>query len=179
MPFGCWHSLLGASFPAAAFGLSCVGLTALRQTASGFPRSAPVRCDRGGCPLCSGAMVSVTHPREEVCPLVCTKRRVHTVGPLRRLCQPTSDARLITKRKQGFTHVHPSGLSLACGSPLGLVRSWAFPLCFTPRRCRRRRERREQAFGHSPESSLSSAPLNRSDLVSHSRYQRLADSSCD
>ena len=54
------------------------------QTPSGLLRSAPTRYDRGGCPLCSGALVSLTHPPKEMCP---------NMARMRRLCQPISGAR--------------------------------------------------------------------------------------
>ena len=75
----------------------------------------------------------------------------------------------ITKRQQGFTFVHPLGLSLACGFPLGVGRSWAFPsLLHTPPLPATHGEV-GTGIGHLPERSLSSAPLMRSDRVSH-RY---------
>ncbi len=100
-------------------------------------------------------------------PLVCAKSRAQTRDP----SPPSLSANLrrsrITKRHQGFTHVHPSGLSLACGSPLGVVRSWASPsLLHTPPLPATHGEV-GTGSGHLPESSLSSALLTRSDLVSH------------
>ncbi len=88
-------------------------------------------------------------------PLVCAKSRAQTRDP----SPPSLSANLrrsgITKRQQGFTHVHPSGLSLACGSPLGVGRSWASPsLLHTPPLPATHGEV-GTGIGHLPESSLS------------------------
>ncbi len=117
----------------------------------------PLLCDATGvgvlfapgswCPGCT--------PDQGRHPLVCAKSRAQTLDP----SPPSLSANLrrsrITKRQQGFTRVHPSSLSLACGSPLGLVRSWAFPsLLHTPPLPATHGEV-GTGIGHLPESSLS------------------------
>jgi len=64
MPFGWQPSLLGTSSPPRPLcrphggPTGRAGLSRSRcQSRGGFPRSPPVRCGRGGCPLYSGAMV--------------------------------------------------------------------------------------------------------------------------
>jgi hypothetical protein len=57
LPFGRWHSLLGPScsrwrIPPPSRLAYCWIM--IRQTPSGFPRSALLRCDWRGCPLYSG-----------------------------------------------------------------------------------------------------------------------------
>jgi len=72
LPFGGRLSLLGSSFPTAAFrspyGRPTVCLTT--PTAMGFPRSASMSDDRGGCPLYSGVVMPVIHPCLMMYPLV-------------------------------------------------------------------------------------------------------------
>jgi hypothetical protein len=72
----------------------------------------------------------------------------------------------VTMVRRGFTRVHPSGLPLACGS-LMAGRPWASapPLHTPPLPAAHGRV--GTGIGHLPESSLSSRPLIRCDLVSH------------
>jgi len=113
------------------------------------------------CPGCT--------PDQEMHPLVCAKSRAQTRDPSPPSCSANLRRSRITKRQQGFTFVHPLGLSLAGGFPLGVVRSWAFPsLLHTPPLPATHGEV-GTGIGHLPERSLSSAPLMRSDRVSH-RY---------
>jgi hypothetical protein len=92
------------------------------QTTTGLPRLTPVRCDRGGCFLYSGVLVSLhgtgaaPMPRQEQELLSSTqhRRRNH------RFRRPS-----LTKPHQKFTRVHPSDLPLArlawmVQAPLGL-----------------------------------------------------------
>jgi hypothetical protein len=92
------------------------------QTTTGLPRFAPVRCDRGGCFLYSGVLVSLQGtgvapmPRQErnSCCSTHHRRRNH------RFRRPS-----LTKPPRKFTCVHPSDLPLArlawmVQAPLGL-----------------------------------------------------------
>ena len=81
------------------------------QTTTGLPRLAPVRCDRGGCFLYSGVLVSLHEtgaapmPRQErygSCFSTQHRRRNH------RFRRPS-----LTKPHQKLTRVHPSDLPLA------------------------------------------------------------------
>jgi hypothetical protein len=110
----------------------------LVQTALGFPRSARTRCDRGGCPLYSGAMVSVTHPGLRDVPTDQCRGCDTDRSPVRRLVQPMSGgciSRSLIKGSFAFTRpVFPLPVVI----PPGLAHPWAFPPCFTLRRYQRR-----------------------------------------
>ena len=113
LPFGHRHSLLGHPVPAGEIGLPHGRPTGTCQarTPTGFPRSAQLRCDRGGCPLYpgdggvlpAGGSLTGRHP-----PLP-SGQSLHPAGT------STWRGSNVTRHHQGFTRVHPSGLPLACG----------------------------------------------------------------
>jgi hypothetical protein len=113
---------LGHPVPAGELGLPHGRLTGRglhARTPTGFPRSTRMRYDRGGCPLNSEtAMLSRLMLGPQPAPAASQRLVLHPAGTSH-LPGPT-----ITKHHQGFTHVHPSGLPLACGprmerAPLG------------------------------------------------------------
>jgi hypothetical protein len=127
------------------------------QTSLGLLRSAPMRCDRGGCLLSTGGVVSgvvtytlTTHSQGPHVSLSCPVFSPSWSAILRRLA--------VTMVHRRFTFVHPSGLPLACNS-LMAGRPWAsVPPLHTPP-LPATHGRVGTGIGHSPESSLSSRPL--------------------
>jgi hypothetical protein len=114
--------------PTGDFRRSCVRPTDLGQTPSGFPRSAPLRADWGGCLLYSGGMVSL--------PATCGNRPPSKHGyDLSCFC-PTIAVWVshrvrqlqITEPQRRFTSVHPSSLSLAW---VVLMTNTALGLCLS------------------------------------------------
>lgn len=92
--------------PAGELGLASEDRLAYRvgaRTTTGLPRSAPVRHDRGGCCLYSGAVVSALEPVRRSSPLLARS------SP----CQPSSRRPCVTEPRRQFTCVHPSDLPLA------------------------------------------------------------------
>ena len=73
------------------------------RTTTGLPRSAPVRHDRGGCCLYSGAVVSALEPVRRSSPLLARS------SPF----QPSYRRPYVTEPHRQFTCVHPSALPLA------------------------------------------------------------------
>jgi hypothetical protein len=139
------------------------------QTSLGLRRSAPMSCDRGGCLLSTGGVVSgvatstlATHSQGPHASLSCPVFSPSWSAILRRLA--------VTMVHRRFTFVHPSGLPLACGS-LMAGRPWAsVPPLHTPL-LPATHGRVGTGVGHWPESSLSSRPLIECDFVNASRPQ--------
>ena len=143
MPFGCRRSLLDPSCPARAFRRpygwptrlgrgSAEGSTrAVTGTLSGFPRSASVRCDRGGLSLYSGVVVSLWAPEVPIF-FRATKSWRGTcdpgVQPPPAVNVATFPAVCLTKPHREFARASPSGLPLAC-EHLMAGASWASPSC--------------------------------------------------
>ena len=138
LPFGCQPSLLGPSYsrwrlyrpcswPTLRVQCTCrVGII-LYWTPSGLPRSAPLRCDRGGCPLYPGALVPLMFEISNIFMCVAPD---HTSMAQRTIAPSAVNVAIfrqfeLTRPHRGFTCVHPSGLPLACGDTM-VSRSWTF-----------------------------------------------------
>ena len=165
--FASWASCSRQGIPP----LLTVGLprahTACR-TLTGFPRSARMRYDRGGCPLypgSGGVHTAVDDVPGRRLPLLSGR----SLSP--RPAHPTRGV-AVTRHQQWFTGIHPSGLPLTCGprterGPLG------FPPGFAPGRYRPRTPGRGPVLDTDPESRLRHQPnlqstdsLTACDLVS-------------
>ena len=122
-PFGHRHSLLGSSCSRPGTGPSLrSAYRAYARTRTGFPRSAPARYDRDGCPLYPGD--GGARPGQMPCPAVA--RRFPAASPCTPQPHPTSGAPHYGA-STGVHAIHPSGLPLACGPPDGTGGPWAFP----------------------------------------------------
>ena len=139
------------------------------RISTGFTRSTRARNDRGGRPLYPGD--------GGVLPVEGSLINRHLPLPSGQSLHPAGTSHRrdpnVTRHHRGFTHVHPSGLPLACDPRMGLG-PWASSLSFAPRRCRRRTSGRGQAMDTGQElhlrhqSNLQSVrPLISCDLVSH------------
>jgi len=78
-------------------------------TRTGLPRSACARPGRGGCRLNPGAAVSTRPDKCLRSPPAASQRPALHPDPA-----STYPGLTLTRRQQRFTHVHPSGLPLAC-----------------------------------------------------------------
>ena len=157
--------------PTEGLGVPCGSLTgraayraAFFQTSLGLRRSAPMSCDRGGCLLSTGGVVSAmatctlaTHSQGSHASLSCPVFSPSWSAILQRLA--------VTMVQRRFTFVHPSGLPLACDS-LMAGRPWAsVPPLHTPL-LPATHGRVGTGIGHLPGSRLSSRPLIQCDTVS-------------
>ena len=109
-PFGHRHSLLGSSCSRPGTGPSLrSAYRAYARTRTGFPRSAPARYDRGGCPLYpgdSGALLARCRARP-------APAASHRLVPAPRTCIPPAGLRF-TRHQRGFTRFTRP----ACPSPV-------------------------------------------------------------
>lgn len=121
LPFGHRHWLVGHPVPAPELGLPYGRLTPPMTNRRGPDEISTFRTceiDRGGCPLYSGTAV-LTQPTAAL--------RLPPAASQRPVLHPSVASHLRGFRCRsirGFTHVHPSGLPLACGprmerGPLG------------------------------------------------------------
>ena len=142
LPFGSWHSLLEASFPteeSRSLPFAYCGVS--RRPHWGL--HVPLVQDATGV----GALYvpGSWYPRMQ-------PENMHTCDPIPSSLSATIRRFGITALHRGFTCVHPSGLSLACGLPLGLAPPWAFNLSLkTPSLPMTQREV-GTGIGHLPES---------------------------
>ena len=134
-PLGGWASL--------AVGLP-VTVTGDRAP-TGLSRCALTRCGRVGRPLNPGDCGALTRGAN-----IPTRRLPLHSGQSLNPGGTTRHPRFyITRRHRGFTHVHPSGLPLACDLRAGR-RSLGFSPSFTPCRYRQRMSGRGRAMGTCP-----------------------------
>jgi len=121
LPFGCWPSLLGPSFPAEELCPSCVGPTGRPPDRNGVStfRTEEVRPGRMPSllrnPGVLDADLPVLHPQFAIAASAIFRR------------QPS-----LTEPHRWFTRVHPSGLPLAQHGPYGSGLPWALPLAMQP-----------------------------------------------
>lgn len=97
-----------------------------RQSPSGFPRSARVRCDWGGCRLYSGVLVSSYRPGEM--PVSCMCEKDHMIlTHYHRLCYPSSP---VTLANEASSTIHSRSPVQSFPSPVqadGLPSPWTLP----------------------------------------------------
>ncbi len=167
------HSLLGHPVPAGGFSLRYLRLTGstLRRcrTPTGFPRSACASCDRGGRPLnpeASGVPTAGEDLHGRRLPFL-HGQALHP-GLASHLPEPW-----VTRHQQGSTHVHPSGLPLACAPGWNETRFGFFPELRTPQlpathaRAGTGPEHWPGAMPPTSSALQSAHSLAASDLVSH------------
>jgi hypothetical protein len=116
------------------------------QTPRGFPRSTLTRCDRGGCPLYSGA---IWCPHEGTQAPSCIDSGAYGHCPTAHFAVLISQ-RLrrfdVSKPQRGFTHVHPSDLSPRPTTSVGSPSPRLSPLLPNPTVTSDARRSREQAW---------------------------------
>ena len=139
----------------------------------GFPRSARVRHDRGGCPLCPGAVVSSRPDRND--PI--GTRRFPAASPTTPLLHPIAGNPQSRDLNQGFTHVHPSGLPLARNP-----RMERGPFGFPPSSAPCRYQQRTSGRGPTTRTLVGATPSTSSILLrrshSHTVRPRVAPPPC-
>jgi hypothetical protein len=118
LPFGCWPSLVGPSFPAEEFRPSCVGPTGLK---AGPQRGFHV--PHGG----DATGVDAIYTPGPRCPHG-TSFRGHAGWPIIAASAIFRRRPSLTEPQRWFTCVHPSGLPLARQSPYGSGLPWTLPL---------------------------------------------------
>ena len=171
LPFGHRHSLLGHPVPAGGPGPSlrsayrscCQG-----RTPTGLPRSARVRCGRGGCPLYPGDCGARTAGRSSPA----AARRLAAARPCTPVQRPTTGgflSRGIIKGSRSFTRpAFPWPVAPGGTGALGLPPRASHP-AVTGGACRGG----DRHHGHLPELRhhqlvlQSTQPLTTCDLVSH------------
>ena len=112
---------LNLRVPAGELGLASEDRLAYRvcaRTTTGLPRSAPVRHDRGGCCLYSGAVVSALEPVRRSSPLLARSSPCATILPATRSYGASSAVYLRSPVRSSPCPVRPDGSGLPWASPL-------------------------------------------------------------
>src|SRR6266487_1145993 len=159
------HSLLGRPVPATGCRLPHGRPTTAPRAMdlTGFPRSARMSYDRVGCQLYPGSSGVPT----TVEPSSVAARRISTA---RSLSSPQHDPTwgvAVTRHHHWFTHVHPSGLPLACDTRSERA-TLGFSLSFAPSRYQPRTSGRGQVQDTDLKSRLrhdQAEPPKRTDLL--------------
>src|SRR5262249_53575633 len=122
LPFGCWPSLVGPSFPAEELCPSCVGPTGTAPDRNGVTTFRTEEVRPGRMPSILRGLGVRTGPHSVVTPSGPVSPRQPSLGSDLPLTEPC----------RWFTRVHPSGLPLARCNPYGSDPPWAFPLAMQP-----------------------------------------------
>jgi hypothetical protein len=160
VPVSCCLSATGVRFlghpvPPGSSAFLTVGLPAIDWTSTGFPRSARMSPDRGGCLLYPGAVVP-TRPEGNV-PTGTRRFPTASPEPLPLSIHPAEDRSHEASTK--VHAIHPSDLPLA-RTPRDERRASGFPPSSAPRRYQRRTSERGQALDTGLGSHLRHQPTS-------------------